>query len=1179
MKKHLLTDVLRNDFKVGNSLFSHGHILGVGLLAVLSGFLCPTTGYAQDGQPHSVKAVANYSDVTLSWKKPAEQIALQWHNGVAYNGRDGIQSDPEGMNVIYTGAKFTPADLKNYAGQTVDSIAYYEYRDAYKVSVLIYEDGKVVREQPVNVTDFKKDSWRKVALDEPYKLPKDKNVMFSVRFEAGTNLDFVAICDREATRGKGNLYSYDGRNWKSDAPGDFLVTAILQNNATQDPDGYNVYRDGTKANAEAITNTEYTLKGEADGTHTYNISAVYSDGEKKSYDVTASTVSIMKAVPPVSSLSATVSELTDTLKWTAPLAGGSEMTWCNSQPGRSIGGTSTSSPKVWIKQEFSSEDLAAFPNHKITALKAFVGEEGGITGVTAFVMRNDTIVYNEALTDEQVAAIQPGNWFTVTLKEPYVMTAGNSYAYGFYYTHTAKKHPVGVDNGIAVEEKGNSFSTSSPSSKGFEKSKPSWKTLSSGNLSGNFLLKAEVEALSSDVTEKKIAGYDIYRDGEKIASDVAGTSYTDQVTDLGTYSYSVVAKTSDGKESPAQSTYVTINLPEEYAAPVVVDYDQTGKDVSFSWSTDAKELKHYGKAAVLTGFQDETPLIWGAKFSKEDLADYAGYSIKQLKFGIGEALDGFKIEVYSSDKQKLFSREYAKGDIEPGYLYSSTVDDSEAPKIPAGQDLYIVYNATLPAGSKAMILDNGPAVDGGAVVSFTSGQSWMNLGNVAPTLKDYNVVISALAVAPETSGKQAARKAENAEIELKSTPLGSQIIKTLTVKADKEAEKEVSDYGIEPDVKSAVAPFKAVAKPKAKSFRVYRNNQLVSDGAATTYNETLNEYGIYEYYVTAVYENGWESAASKTLTFSNLIAQKTQAPYDLQGVKDGENLKLTWSAPDAAPELSYQLGEKDNVLGMTKSSGNLEGYQVIKFAAGELADKAGKEVSHIKFKLADTNLLSASVVVLNGDNIIYEQPVEVSDLVKGWNNIRLNKPVKIDGNRDLSLGYHISYESGVKPLVCDEGPAVAGFGDLISSSGTPGYWYSLKTKFKQDMNWRISAVLQTPDAELKARAAAADEPALTYTVYRDGAVVESGITATELTVENAVQGKYTVTAVTADGESAESNAVVYGEVSGISSTKETLKTDNGMIYSADGRIVSRSGKVGNLKKGLYIMNGKKIIVK
>lgn len=191
-----------------------------------------------------------FQDVTLSWKAPADEIVLQWHDDEDYNGLDGVLKDPQGAVEFYAASKFTADELAPYSGQTIDAVRYWEYREVFKASVIIFEDGKAVYEQNADLSEFEKNSWRNVKFDKPYTIPEGKEVMIAVKYSCGRNMSFVAICDRVPTIGKGNLYSYDGKTWHSDCPGDFLITALLHNEATTAPTGYNVYRDDTKVNTE-----------------------------------------------------------------------------------------------------------------------------------------------------------------------------------------------------------------------------------------------------------------------------------------------------------------------------------------------------------------------------------------------------------------------------------------------------------------------------------------------------------------------------------------------------------------------------------------------------------------------------------------------------------------------------------------------------------------------------------------------------------------------------------------------------------------------------------------------------------------------------------------------------------------------------------------------------------------
>ena len=1129
-----------------------------------------TDAKAQNGNPHTLTGDVTFSDVSLNWQAPASDIKIQWHNDYDYNGTDGVLSSPESAVVYYVASKFTKEEIKNYVGEVVDSLSFFEYRPSYKVTGMIYEDGVPVVEQPVDLSNFTKNSLRKFALTTPYTIPAEKEIMFVIKYEYGYNQEMTAICDESPTVGKGNLTSSDGKTWTSNGPGDYLITAYVKNNdKTAAPDGYNVYRDGVKVNAELITETTYSLQGEADGKHEYYVTAVYGAEEKKSASLSLNCTAVTSHVPAVSTLKTSVEDLNGTLEWTAPLSRSSEMTWSSKEFGTTIGGTS-STPKVWIKQEFSVNDLIAYPNHKITAINAYT--KGAVTGVTIFVIKNGVIDYHQVIDEAVVKAMGESGWTKYALATPYKLEMGNEYAFGCYYTHDKGVKPIATDNSAGINVKGNSFSTSSPKSSGFEGTKPSWKTLASGNIPGNFMLTADIEADGEETSAApEIAGYDIYRNGSLVASDVKELKYTDTVEDLGTYNYGVVAKGKDGRQSPAMETNITYALPAAYEAPVILSssYDEENKKLDFAYTAEAVELKHYDTPTYMAGFPEEMDLLYGAKFTKEELANCVGYEINSLKFAVGEGLTTFSLEVYESGSTTPIYSEEMK-DIEAGYVY--TAQPSSKIVIPADKDLYLVYKATLPANKSAMIIDAGPAVENGAVVSLTGGANWFKLGTIAPDLKDYNIVISGVAVPASGSSKAKAVVLGAQEEAYENLP---QKIVTM----DKEFDATADEFGVESALKSAKkAVKKAPAKPKALSYRVYRNSELVQDGEMTSYSEVISNYGVFNYYVTAVYEKGWESPATSVTSITNAVKQAPAAPYDLAGEEKEEGFNLTWKAASESPVLKVHNGNIDWTKGCGMNKSSNDGFQVMKFDASQVADKAGMEISHIRFGLLDNNLTGASVVVMKNENVIYEQEVDVATLVVGWNEVRLNNPVAIEAGQDLYVGYHLTYKKGVTPMAGDAGPAVAGYGDLISSSGSNGYWYSLADKYGQDYNWLIEAVLKKPDSKVASKAKRTSD-AVTYNVYCNGKSVATGLATTEYAVEKGAYGRYTVTAVTGGVESAESNAVNYNNATGINGVEDGKAASVSGVFTIDGKLINDNGVTEGLKKGIHIVNGKKIMTK
>lgn len=1142
----------------------------------LSGLLAIPAVNAMQGAPHSVTCDNVFSKVSLNWRAPESAKTLQWHDGNAYNGDSGTSTDPQKPVTFYVSSLFEPADLQQSVGEKIKSITYYQYVPAYKVTVLVYEDGVVVAEADADPTQFKKDTFLEVSLPQAVTIAEGRQYRFALKFVCGSNFEMTAIKDSSTNApGKGDLFSYDGENWAATAQGDYLITANLENNVDEAPEGYNVYCGETKLNDNMLVNPWFDIEDEVEGVNSYSIAAVYGDTEIKSQPVTAEIKGIGSYYPGVTPISTKVENLNVSLKWAAPLLGGQELTWSDKTLSQSIGGTASSNTKVWVKNEFSATDLVAFAGSKLTAVN-FMFTEAVVSGVTVFIYEDGTMIKYEKVSDESVAAIAAGEWAKFTLTEPVELKPGHSYAYGLYVLHTPKAHPIGVGGGVTINSKGNSFSTSSPNSSNFLKSKPSWKTLKSGGIEGNWMLTADVQDSPAPLATP---AYDIYRDGQKIKSDLAATEATDVVTDLGTYLYSIVAKSGDRKSAPVD-VKVNVALPQAYSAPLIEvgEMNPDTKEVSIKWNMD-KELRHCGDPYAMASFEEEMSLMWGTQFAASELADYAGSKITKLKFMIGQNIGNFKLGVYTKQGVALSEIEIPDGAITPQAVY--TIELPQAVDITGAQDLILAYSGTIPAGVGGIVIDEGPLVDGGSRVSFTNGATWINLGTINPTYNNYNIFISAMVSASDDEPSSTAPLRVSDD---------KRVIAMPTVKAEKE-------FGIEADA-AVVAPVAAAPVKKAlkaAGFNIYRNGDLISTVTAHNFTETLNNYGLFTYYVTAKFDNGWESKPSEEVVIRNTIAQKAVAPFALTGEVSGKDLTLSWQSPDNATVLTYATGNSDLGLGMT-GSGTRSSYCAIKIPAEELASNAGNKISHIQFGLYSTELKSAAVIVMYGENIVYEQSVPVSSLSVGLNDVRLNEPVVIPEGTDVCVGYLVTYASGIKPLGMDESAANAGYGDLISSSATPGYWYSLKTKFKMDHNWRIYAIVSTPDQELPlrnmAKAEGDEQPSVVYNVYCDGDLLAEIIPQETFTVANAKTGRYYVTAVRDGEESGESNVVSYTQSSGVvevegsadgvitydanTSTVMASQPSDIAVYSAAGALVAEataatSVGVAHLPAGVYVV--------
>ena len=1086
---------------------------------------------AKNGAPHTVKADVRFNDVNLTWCAPSAEKQLKWHNDYAYNGDSGTGTDKQKATKTYVASKFDATDLKNYVGESVTGIKFYQYRPVFRVTVMVYENGEVVASGVADPAAFAKDKELTVALETPVTIKANSDYLFAICYEAGSNMDFVAMKDQSTDApGKGDLFSTDGKTWFATGNGDYLITAILANDTDAEPDGYYIYRDDVRLFDAPTKATNFLLDQQIAGDAKFCVSAVYGNEEYKSGPIDVKLIEYATLLPSPTIRSAKVQDLNVSLAWAKPLLGGTELTWTDKSSGQAIGGTASSNTKVWVRNQFDSTDLMAFRGGVITAIN-YKFAESVMSQVTLYIMKDGVIDYSEDVPADAVSAIVANEWTKFPLTTPYALEDGHDYAYGLYVMHTPKMHPMLCDASEAVNVKGNSFSTSSPSSKGFNQTKPSWKTLTSGGIAGNWAMTADITGCGLGISTPT---YDVYRNGQLIASDLKTLSYDDTVDNLGTYLYSIVSRL-DNRSSLGAERSVDVKLPAAYAAPLIENatFDATTKEFNLVWNMD-KEISHCGDATYMAGFDEEMTLMWGTLFSAAELAAYKGYSISKLKFIIGDEIGDFKIGVYTNKGVALSEVEIPAGTIEPTGMYTITLP--QFVPITGEQDLILAYSGTLPAGSSPIIIDKGPLVDGGAKISMTNGANWLNLGTLNGTYGNYNIIISAMA----------SEKYTNDEVPAKTVELGKKtLVKGKAAKVETESVEAVGD-------KQVKAAANEASKPQVKSFNIYCNGEKVAEVEDYEYTEKMDRFASFTYYVTTNFTNGWESAPSETNSFNNRIAQKTCAPYALTGTKDGNDLQLSWQAPADAKTLTYIPTEEPKMvaLRMTGSGSTMTSYIAIKFTATDLANEVGNKVDRIQFGLGDTDVNWLSVIVMYGENIIYEQTVPVSSLIKGVNDIRLNEPVVIPAGTDVCVGYIVNYRNSstapVNPLACFESSEYSGFGDLVSGSGSAGYWNSLQTKLKVNYCWWIKAVLAKDDVVLKARKAANAATGISYNIYRDGELV-SNVAETSAKLTDAYTGRYHVTALIGDDESAESNAIDYSGLSGI----DGIVSEGGLAVTYD----------------------------
>jgi hypothetical protein len=248
----------------------------------------------------------NYS---LTWKNSIGAYQLSYLGNTMYNV-EGRTLGNEGKSLIAVN-KYAAGDLALYKGKYLTSVTTqlnkYESEDntPIRAAIVIYEDGKLVREQEIASPEYNTNFT--VKLDEPLLIDTDKELMYGVKLlEYGADqMPIVYHKTSSFVRGKSNIYSEDGGNtWldladfyeqlsgdpESSAYSEGYASWLIIGNVTDGADvqtvetddnlyAWEVYKNGEKCSDLFIQFMQggFTDEGSVKG-DTYQVRTFYLDG-------------------------------------------------------------------------------------------------------------------------------------------------------------------------------------------------------------------------------------------------------------------------------------------------------------------------------------------------------------------------------------------------------------------------------------------------------------------------------------------------------------------------------------------------------------------------------------------------------------------------------------------------------------------------------------------------------------------------------------------------------------------------------------------------------------------------------------------------------------------------------------------------------------------------------------
>ncbi|MBL7906500.1 MAG: carboxypeptidase regulatory-like domain-containing protein [Bacteroidales bacterium] len=172
---------------------------------------------------------------------------------------------------------------------------------------------------------------------------------------------------------------------------------------------------------------------------------------------------------------------------------------------------------------------------------------------------------------------------------------------------------------------------------------------------------------------------------------------------------------------------------------------------------------------------------------------------------------------------------------------------------------------------------------------------------------------------------------------------------------------------------------------------------------------------------------------------------------------------LNWEAPGGSgggPSawLGWDNGTNNDAIGLT---GGGTFSIAVRFTPAQLAQYAGTSLTKLRFfpYAAGTFVLKVWTGA-NASQLVVTQPV-ASPVIGEWNEVALTSPVPVTGTTEVWFGYTVTHAANDFPAGVDAGPAVAGYGDMISLDGS--VWESMATAYSLNYNWNMNGFVETID--------------------------------------------------------------------------------------------------------------------
>lgn len=374
---------------------------------------------------------------------------------------------------------------------------------------------------------------------------------------------------------------------------------------------------------------------------------------------------------------------------------------------------------------------------------------------------------------------------------------------------------------------------------------------------------------------------------------------------------------------------------------------------------------------------------------------------------------------------------------------------------------------------------------------------------------------------------------------------------------------------------------------------------VASDAKATVAfieKTTVMTSGKLSWNAVVVYAADEDNTNNATATVSTTIKTSNYpAVTDLTGQQNGANVELSWSEPnlDAAQPVTV-TDDFESYDSFSTTAGDWTFVDVDQSPIGGFQNLDIPNIPQQSLQsfwvhdVTDAALFNQSFAAHSGTKYLGSMFRYDGGQVDDW----AISPMLSGNAQTISFyarSYSADYPETIEILYSTTGKDIADFTTIETHADISAEWTEYTAELPAGAKYfaiRSKAAdaffLMIDDVTYEMIDVPADLSLVGYNVYRDGEKLNAEpVAETEYTDANVAEGEhsYVVTVVYTQGESKASNVFTL-KTTGIENVEAGIAAKSGNVYTVEGVLVRKAGEsLDGLKSGLYIVNGKKVIIK